>query len=85
MLVNGTAGATKLGLLDTEHELALALCARRVDGLIMIPTSDDHSYLLSEMRAGVPVVFADRWIRRAESLRPLAVRVSYLTSSPATA
>ena len=44
----------------TEHELALALCARRVDGLIMIPTSDDHSYLLPEMRAGVPVVFADR-------------------------
>jgi LacI family transcriptional regulator len=44
----------------TEHELALALCARRVDGLIMIPTSDDHRYLLSEMRAGVPVVFADR-------------------------
>jgi LacI family transcriptional regulator len=44
----------------TEHELALALCARRVDGLIMIPTSDDHSYLLSEMRAGIPVVFADR-------------------------
>lgn len=44
----------------TEHELALALCARRVDGLIMVPTSDDHSYLLSEMRAGVPVVFADR-------------------------
>jgi LacI family transcriptional regulator len=44
----------------TEHELALALCARRVDGLIMIPTSDDHSYLLSEMQAGVPVVFADR-------------------------
>jgi LacI family transcriptional regulator len=44
----------------TEHELALALCARRVDGLIMIPTSDDHSYLLPEMQAGVPVVFADR-------------------------
>ena len=44
----------------TEHELALALCARRVDGLIVIPTSDDHRYLLSEMRAGVPVVFADR-------------------------
>jgi len=44
----------------TEHELALALCARRVDGIIMIPTSDDHSYLLPEMRAGIPVVFADR-------------------------
>ena len=44
----------------TERELALALCARRVDGLIMIPTSDDHSYLLSELQAGVPVVFADR-------------------------
>jgi len=45
---------------DTEHELALALCARRVDGLVMIPTSDDHSYLQSEVQAGVPVVFADR-------------------------
>ena len=44
----------------TERELALALCARRVDGLIMIPTSDDHSYLLPEMQAGVPVVFTDR-------------------------
>lgn len=44
----------------TEHKLALALCARRVDGLIMVPTSDDHSYLLSEILAGIPVVFADR-------------------------
>ena len=44
----------------TEHELALALCARRVDGLIVVPTSADHSYLLPEMMAGLPVVFADR-------------------------
>jgi LacI family transcriptional regulator len=56
LLLSGSSDADPA----TEHELALALCARRVDGLIMIPTSDDHSYLLSEMRAGVPVVFVDR-------------------------
>jgi LacI family transcriptional regulator len=45
---------------DTERRLALALCARRVDGLIIVPTSDDHGFLVPEMLAGVPVVFADR-------------------------
>jgi LacI family transcriptional regulator len=44
----------------TEHKLALALCAGRVDGLIMVPTGTDHGYLQSEITAGVPVVFADR-------------------------
>src|ERR1700733_835755 len=43
-----------------ERKLALAFCERRVDGLIVVPTSADHSYLLPEMMAGIPVVFADR-------------------------
>ena len=40
--------------------LALALCARRVDGLIVVPTNSDHGFLVPEMEAGIPVVFADR-------------------------
>lgn len=43
-----------------ERELALNLVARRVDGLIIVPTGDDQSYLINERRAGVSVVFADR-------------------------
>ena len=43
-----------------ERELVLALCARRVDGLIVIPASADHRYLLPEIAAGVVSVFVDR-------------------------
>ncbi|MEU8512832.1 LacI family DNA-binding transcriptional regulator [Kitasatospora sp. NPDC048722] len=43
-----------------ERDLALAFCARRVDGLIVVPTGDDHRYLLPETAAGTPVVFLDR-------------------------
>jgi LacI family transcriptional regulator len=43
-----------------ESELALALCARRVDGLIVVPAADDHSYLSRELDAGLAIVFADR-------------------------
>ena len=49
---------------EQERELALALCARRVDGLIVIPASDDHAYLLPEIAAGVATVFVDRPGRR---------------------
>ncbi|HEY9394991.1 MAG TPA: LacI family DNA-binding transcriptional regulator [Nocardioides sp.] len=45
---------------DRERELALAFCERRVDGLIVVPAGTSHSYLLPEMRAGIPVVFVDR-------------------------
>jgi LacI family transcriptional regulator len=45
---------------DREQELAMALCERRVDGLVMVPAATDHSYLAHEIKAGVPVVFADR-------------------------
>jgi len=43
-----------------ERRLALAFCARRVDGLIVVPTPSDHRYLGPEVRAGIHVVFADR-------------------------
>lgn len=43
-----------------ERELTLAFCARRVDGLIIIPASEDHTYLLPEIAAGVASVFVDR-------------------------
>ena len=43
-----------------EQELALAFCARRVDGLVMIPAGGDHRYLLPELAAGIAAVFVDR-------------------------
>ncbi len=43
-----------------ERALSLAFCARRVDGLIIIPAATDHTYLLPELAAGTAVVFADR-------------------------
>jgi LacI family transcriptional regulator len=43
-----------------ERELALALVARRVDGLIVVPAGDDQSYFTNERRAGLSVVFVDR-------------------------
>jgi LacI family transcriptional regulator len=45
---------------DRERELALALIARRVDGLVVVPTGDDQSYLANEQRSGMKLVFADR-------------------------
>ncbi|MFF4642781.1 LacI family DNA-binding transcriptional regulator [Streptomyces sp. NPDC001389] len=56
LLVNGSSAEDP----DRERELALALCARRVDGLIVIPAGDDHRYLEPEIRAGVATVFVDR-------------------------
>jgi LacI family transcriptional regulator len=43
-----------------EERLTLNLCARRVDGLIIVPTQADHAYLVSEINAGVAAVFALR-------------------------
>ncbi|MGH3626355.1 MAG: LacI family DNA-binding transcriptional regulator [Sciscionella sp.] len=45
---------------DTERELALEFCARRVDGLLVVPAGREHGYLQPEIRAGTPVVFLDR-------------------------
>ncbi|MDA8371596.1 MAG: LacI family DNA-binding transcriptional regulator [Nocardiopsaceae bacterium] len=43
-----------------ETELAMDLCQRRVDGLIIVPTGEDQSYLRAETDQGTPVVFVDR-------------------------
>ena len=43
-----------------ERDLAAALVARRVDGLIVMPTGHDQSYLAKEQRSGTPMVFVDR-------------------------
>jgi LacI family transcriptional regulator len=40
-----------------EERLALAMCARRVDGLIINPAQGSHDYLASEIEAGVATVF----------------------------
>jgi LacI family transcriptional regulator len=47
---------------DAARERALlnAFCARRVDGLIIMPWGTDYRYLLPELRRGAQVVFADR-------------------------
>lgn len=45
---------------DRERELSLEFCARRVDGLLIVPAGLQHGYLVPEMRAGTPVVFLDR-------------------------
>ncbi|MTD52667.1 LacI family DNA-binding transcriptional regulator [Amycolatopsis pithecellobii] len=45
---------------DRERELALEFCARRVDGLLIVPAGAQHHYLVPEMRAGTPMVFLDR-------------------------
>ncbi len=45
---------------DRERQLVSAFTARRVDGLIIQPSSRDHSYLAAERGAGTPVVFVDR-------------------------
>jgi LacI family transcriptional regulator len=55
-----------------EEQLALAMCARRVDGLIIIPTPGSHDYLVSEVEAGVAAVFVLRppAVVRADAVLP---------------
>ncbi|QVQ54461.1 LacI family DNA-binding transcriptional regulator [Spiractinospora alimapuensis] len=43
-----------------ERDLALDLCRRRVDGLIVVPSGADLAYLAPEIERGTPVVFVDR-------------------------
>jgi LacI family transcriptional regulator len=43
-----------------ERALLSAFCARRVDGLIIMPCPAEHRYLLPEIRRGTQIVFADR-------------------------
>jgi len=45
---------------ERERELAAALFLRRVDGLVIVPAGQDHSYLLNEAKMGTALVFVDR-------------------------
>ncbi|UNT00859.1 LacI family transcriptional regulator [Streptomyces tubbatahanensis] len=63
LLINGSSAEDP----ERERELALALCARRVDGLVIVPASDDHRYLAPEIAAGVATVFLDRPPGRIEA------------------
>jgi LacI family transcriptional regulator len=44
----------------TERRLLLDMASRRVDGLLVVPAGDDHSYLRREVEMGLPIVFLDR-------------------------
>jgi LacI family transcriptional regulator len=43
-----------------ERELIGSFRDRRVDGIIVVPASHDHTYLYVEQRAGTALVFVDR-------------------------
>src|SRR6478672_10613682 len=43
-----------------ERELIGSFRDRRVDGIIVVPASREHSYLYEEQRAGTALVFVDR-------------------------
>jgi LacI family transcriptional regulator len=45
---------------DRERELIGSFHERRVDGIIVVPASHDHTYLYAERRAGTALVFVDR-------------------------
>ncbi|OPF83078.1 LacI family transcriptional regulator [Streptomyces antioxidans] len=68
LLINGSSAEDP----EREQELVLALCARRVDGLVIIPAGHDHRYLAPEMAAGVATVFVDRPAGRVEADAVLA-------------
>jgi len=43
-----------------ERDVARTMIQRRVDGLAIVPTSDDQAYLRSHIDAGLAMVFIDR-------------------------
>src|SRR5215470_7618758 len=45
---------------ERERELLLDLMSRRVDGLLIVPAAQDHSFLRQEIGMGTAVVFLDR-------------------------
>ncbi|WP_234401758.1 LacI family DNA-binding transcriptional regulator [Thermobifida halotolerans] len=55
------------GVAEREHEIVGEFCSRRVDGLIIVPSGTDQSYLRVEHTHGAPVVFVDRPGRRIKA------------------
>lgn len=54
------------GAAESERDVVTALASRRVDGLILGPTSREQGYLAMEQRSGWPVVCVDRTPTGAE-------------------
>jgi LacI family transcriptional regulator, galactose operon repressor len=52
---------------ERERELIGSFRERRVDGLIVVPASPDHSYLHEERRTGTALVFVDRRARHLDA------------------
>lgn len=50
-----------------ERKAVGTLLERQVTGLLIVPAGRDHSYLLDEIRHGIPIVFMDRPARRVKS------------------
>jgi len=57
---------------DLEAGVVRTFASRRVDGLLLVPTSSDQTYLSTEIRSGWPVVCVDRL--------PMGVRVDAVLS-----
>jgi LacI family transcriptional regulator len=52
---------------DRERELIGSFRERRVDGIVVVPASHDHTYLEEERRAGTALVFVDRPASRLDA------------------
>ena len=73
---------------DRERVLASRLIDSRVDGLIIVPASPDHRYLVAEQGRGTSIVFVDREPRPlvadavvADNRRSAARAVAHLAST----
>lgn len=53
--------------LKREREVVSAFCARRVDGLIVVPVAGNHRFLSEQQALGVKVVCVDRPADRLET------------------
>jgi LacI family transcriptional regulator len=45
---------------DREKSTLLAMSSRRVDGIVIVPSAGDQTFLRAEQAAGLPLVFVDR-------------------------
>src|ERR687888_590110 len=52
---------------ERERELIGSFRERRVDGLIVVPASPDHTYLYEERRTGTALAFVDRRARHLDA------------------
>jgi LacI family transcriptional regulator len=55
------------GVPERERALVAEFCSRRVDGLLVVPSGPDQSYLEAERQRRTPVVFIDRPGRRIKA------------------